>query len=61
MDSLEVVLNYLEDEEKKHKCRKPFEKWTKFINPANNVEQQFVCNDLLNKYLACLEENPKKA
>lgn len=61
MDSLEVVLNYLEDKEKKLKCRKPFETWTKcIINPANNIEHHFVCNELLNNYISCLEENPKK-
>ena len=60
MESLEVCLNYLEDQ-KKQPCKKPLIKWTKCImNPANNVENRFLCDELLTKYLDCMDKQSKK-
>ena len=62
MDTLELVLQNM-DNNKKHKCDKTFIAWSKCImNPANNVESHFICDELLNNYIVCMDMNksPKK-
>jgi len=59
MDTLDVCLNYLNDQEKR-KCKKKLIKWSNcIINPENNVENRFLCDELLKKYLDCLDKHSK--
>lgn len=59
MDNLDVCLIYLEDQNKVD-CKKKLTKWSKCImNPANNVENRFLCDELLKKYLDCMDKYSK--
>ena len=59
MDNLEVCLTYLDDQNKVD-CKKKLTKWSICImNPANNVENRFLCDELLKKYLDCMDKYSK--
>ena len=59
MDNLDVCLTYLDDQNKLN-CKKKLTKWSNCImNPANNVENRFLCDELLKKYLDCMDKYSK--